>query len=40
VVVHYEAAHLALQQVLPELQPCVERLVADWDDLDGQQPGE
>jgi hypothetical protein len=38
--VDYDEAHLALQQALPELEPCVERLVAGWGDFGGQPPGQ
>lgn len=37
--IRFETADQALIAALPELQPCLDRLVTDWDDFEGERPG-
>jgi hypothetical protein len=36
----YETAHQDLAAALPELQPCIDRLVADWNNFGDEPPGQ
>lgn len=36
----YERVHAAMIDALPELRPCYDRLVAHWDNYEGQPPGQ
>jgi hypothetical protein len=36
----FDTVGLALVAALPELSPCIDRLVADWDNFEGEPPGQ